>query len=110
MAATVLDRVYNAKPIDWAGGQDLQKMNERRTAYIAPLKAADKDDINPLLEFVGVMNAPSNAVRGHEQESQLWLQPQNPKQRGKDAIRSSMALHPNGVDQESLRKSHFEVV
>ncbi|MCP1835915.1 fido (protein-threonine AMPylation protein) [Bradyrhizobium sp. USDA 4532] len=53
MAATVLDRVYNAKPIDWAGGQDLQKMNERRTAYIAPLKAADKDDINPLLEFVG---------------------------------------------------------
>jgi Fic-DOC domain mobile mystery protein B len=53
MADTVLDRVYGAKPIDWAGGYDLQKMNERRTAYIAALKAADQDDIGPLMQFVG---------------------------------------------------------
>jgi Fic-DOC domain mobile mystery protein B len=53
MADAVLDRVYKAKPIDWAGGHDLQKMNERRTAYIAALKAADKDDIRPLIQFVG---------------------------------------------------------
>jgi Fic-DOC domain mobile mystery protein B len=53
MADTVLDRVYMAKPIDWAGGHDLQKMNERRTAYIAALKAADQDDISLLMEFIG---------------------------------------------------------
>ncbi|WP_448034552.1 mobile mystery protein B [Bradyrhizobium liaoningense] len=53
MADSVLDRVYNAKPIDWAGGHDLQRMNERRTAYIAALKAADRDDIGPLIKFVG---------------------------------------------------------
>ena len=53
MADTVLDRVYGAKPIDWAGGLDLQKMNERRIAYIAALKAADKDDIKPLMQFIG---------------------------------------------------------
>jgi Fic-DOC domain mobile mystery protein B len=53
MADTVLDRVYGAKPIDWAGGYDLQKMNDRRTAYIAALKAADRNDIGPLLHFVG---------------------------------------------------------
>jgi len=53
MADAVLDCVYNAKPIDWAGGHDLQKMNERRTAYIAALKAADQDDMGPLMKFVG---------------------------------------------------------
>jgi Fic-DOC domain mobile mystery protein B len=53
MADAVLDRVYGAKPIDWAGGHDLQKMGERRTAYIAALKAADRDDIGPLMKFIG---------------------------------------------------------
>jgi Fic-DOC domain mobile mystery protein B len=53
MVDAVLDRVYGAKPIDWAGGHDLQEMNERRVAYIAALKAADRDDIDPLLRFIG---------------------------------------------------------
>ena len=53
MADTVLARVYKAKPIDWAGGHDLQKMNERRAAYIAALKAADQNNIGPLMQFVG---------------------------------------------------------
>lgn len=53
MADTVLDRVYGAEPIDWAGGHDLQKMNERRVAYIAALKAADQGDIRPLMQFIG---------------------------------------------------------
>ena len=53
MADTVLDRVYKARPIDWAGGYDLQKMNERRNVYIAALKAADNDDIDPLKKFIG---------------------------------------------------------
>lgn len=53
MADAVLTRVYKTRPIDWAGGYDLQKMNERRVAYIAALKAADRDDIGPLIAFVG---------------------------------------------------------
>jgi hypothetical protein len=36
-----------------AGGHDLQRMSERRTAYIAALKAADNDDISPLMDFIG---------------------------------------------------------
>jgi Fic-DOC domain mobile mystery protein B len=53
MTDTVLVRIYEAPPIDWAGGHDLQKMNARRTAYIAALKAADWGDIAPLMTFVG---------------------------------------------------------
>jgi len=53
MADVVLARVYGAKPIDWAGGYDLQKMNDRRAAYIAALKAADRGDIGPLIAFIG---------------------------------------------------------
>ena len=53
LADAALDRIYNAKPIDWAGGHDLQRMNGRRDAYIAALKAADRGDIGPLMAFVG---------------------------------------------------------
>ena len=52
-ADTVLASIYSADPIDWAGGHDLQKMNDRRAAYIAALKAADRADLAPLLAFVG---------------------------------------------------------
>jgi Fic-DOC domain mobile mystery protein B len=51
MADAILDRVYGTRPIDWAGGHDLQKMNARRAAYIAALKAADGGDYAPLLAF-----------------------------------------------------------
>jgi Fic-DOC domain mobile mystery protein B len=53
MADTMLKRVYKAGPIDWRGGYDLQKMKERRIAYIAALKAADQGDIGPLIQFIG---------------------------------------------------------
>jgi Fic-DOC domain mobile mystery protein B len=53
MADTILVRVYGAAPIDWSGGHDLQKMNDRRAAYIAALKAADQGDLGPLMAFVG---------------------------------------------------------
>jgi Fic-DOC domain mobile mystery protein B len=53
IADAVLARVYGAEPIDWAGGHDLQKMNGRRAAYIAALKAADRGDILPLMRFIG---------------------------------------------------------
>jgi Fic-DOC domain mobile mystery protein B len=52
MADTVLTVVLNEKPIDWAGGVDLQKMSDRRTEYIAALRAADAGDFAPLLSFV----------------------------------------------------------
>lgn len=53
MADTMLTRVYRTDPFDWAGGHDLQKMNQRRATYIAALKAADQGDIAPLLSFAG---------------------------------------------------------
>lgn len=53
MADAMLDRIYGAPAIDWAGGYDLQKMNERRKAYIAALKAADQGDVDQLMNFVG---------------------------------------------------------
>lgn len=36
----------------WASGFDLQADNDRRTAYIADLHAADSGDFGPLFEFV----------------------------------------------------------
>jgi Fic-DOC domain mobile mystery protein B len=51
--AYVTERFGHAS-IDWAAGHDLQKNNERRTAYIAALKAADVGDCGPILAFVGV--------------------------------------------------------
>ncbi|MFC3324480.1 mobile mystery protein B [Mesorhizobium cantuariense] len=58
LADTVLEKVYGVDQIDWTAGSDLQKMNERRAAYIAALKAADQHDIGPLLAFVGLARVP----------------------------------------------------
>ncbi len=52
------------RPIDWTAGSDLQKMNERRAAYIAALKAADNHEIAPLLAFVGAENR--NNMSSHD--------------------------------------------
>lgn len=54
MADAVLKNAYASDPIDWAGGHNLQQMNDRRSAYIAALKAADGENFAPLLKFVGV--------------------------------------------------------
>ena len=53
MADAMLRRVFRVDPIDWAGGHDLQRMNDRRIAYIAAFKAADQGDFGPLLHFAG---------------------------------------------------------
>lgn len=58
LADAVLEKIYQVDPIDWTAGADLQKMNERRVAYIAALKAADRHDITPLLAFVGLASLP----------------------------------------------------
>lgn len=52
MADVVLEKIYGAEPIDWTSGSNLQKMSERRAAYIAALKAVDNYDLEPLLAFV----------------------------------------------------------
>src|SRR5262249_46811807 len=49
----ITDRFGHA-PIDWAAGCDLQHANERRSTYIAALKAADAGNYKPLLAFAGV--------------------------------------------------------
>lgn len=54
LADAVLERIYRVDRIDWSAGHDLQKMNDRRAAYIAALKAADSHDMRPLLAFVGL--------------------------------------------------------
>ncbi len=46
--------IYKAKPINWGGGQDLQKLNDRRIAYIAALKSADAGDFLPLMIFISI--------------------------------------------------------
>ena len=52
MADAVLTVALNEKPIDWAGGCDLQKMSDRRTEYIAALREADNGDFERLFSFV----------------------------------------------------------
>jgi hypothetical protein len=56
MADTILIRVYEAEPFDWAGGYNLQRMNDRRLAYIAALKAADRGDFGPLIMLIRPRN------------------------------------------------------
>lgn len=52
-ADIMLEDIYEHAPIEWASGFDLQADNERRRAYIAALRAADAQDFEPLLVFVG---------------------------------------------------------
>ena len=66
MADMVLTRVYGEKPIDWAGGHDLQKMNERRAAYIAALNGRLRTNIgnvSTLDDAVAALN-PTERRRG----------------------------------------------
>jgi Fic-DOC domain mobile mystery protein B len=52
MADAILAKVLKAQSIDWAGGYDLQAMNERRDQYIKALRAADGGNIELLMKFV----------------------------------------------------------
>lgn len=47
-----LEKHFTHPPIEWASGFDLQADNDRRTAYIAALRAADTGDFELLLKFV----------------------------------------------------------
>lgn len=52
MANAILTHILKDDPIDWSGGYDLQKMNERREQYIQALRTADAGEIQPLLDFI----------------------------------------------------------
>lgn len=52
MADALLTKLMKKKPIDWAGGYDLQLMiSVRRKEYIAALRAADNNDYSLLFAF-----------------------------------------------------------
>ena len=53
MADALLEKTFGEDPIDWAGGHDLQSMNDRRNTYIQALRAADNQDYRLLLAFIG---------------------------------------------------------
>ncbi len=53
MADALLEVLYGSDPIDWSGGYDLQRMNERRDQYINALRAADAGDYTLLFQFIG---------------------------------------------------------
>jgi len=51
VADALLTKVFQQAVIDWAGGYDLQAMNQRRAHYIKALRAADGGDLDPLLRL-----------------------------------------------------------
>lgn len=53
MADALLEKIHKTQAMDWSGGSDLQRMNERRKQYIAALRAADGGEYGPLFIFVG---------------------------------------------------------
>lgn len=53
MADAILTKLLDEPAIDWAGGQRLEQMNERRDQYIKALRQADGHDYSALLVFVG---------------------------------------------------------
>lgn len=53
MADGILMHILGEPGIDWTGGQDLQRPNDRRTSYIKALRDADRGDFAALLLFVG---------------------------------------------------------
>jgi Fic-DOC domain mobile mystery protein B len=48
-ADVLLEQYFKLPPINWAGGYDLQAINQRRREYINGLRAADHSDYQPLL-------------------------------------------------------------
>ena len=56
MADALLMKVFEKKPIDWAGGHDLQSMGERRKEYLTALRTADQGHYALLLAFAGLPN------------------------------------------------------
>ena len=54
MADALLIKLFDQRPIDWAGAHDLQTIGPRRREYITALRAADREDYDLLFAFVGL--------------------------------------------------------
>lgn len=54
MADALLIKLYRLPAVDWAGGQDISSMGDRRKSYVQALRAADGGDYEPLLAFAGI--------------------------------------------------------
>ena len=54
MADALLIKIFKKSPIDWASGQNLQAMGQRRNEYINALKNADEGNFEPLRAFAGI--------------------------------------------------------
>lgn len=54
MADALLIKLYKLPTVNWAGGQALSSMEDRRKSYIQALRAADGGDYEPLLVFAGI--------------------------------------------------------
>lgn len=54
MADAILIKLFKQPSIDWAGGHDIQSMNQRRKEYIYALRQADKGNYAPLLVFANI--------------------------------------------------------
>lgn len=66
MADAVLTKLMGQAAVDWAGGYQLETMNERRDQYIDALRAADGHDFKALLEFVGAEEVNSSTMAAAE--------------------------------------------
>lgn len=51
-ADVLLEQYFKLQPINWAGGYDLQAINQRRRDYINGLREADQSNYQPLLELL----------------------------------------------------------
>ena len=54
MADALLIKLYRLPAVDWAGGQDIHSMGDRRKSYVQALRAADGGDYEPLLTFADI--------------------------------------------------------
>lgn len=51
MADIIISNIFNKDYYSWGGNANLVKSGEQRSNYLKAIRAADKGDINPLIEF-----------------------------------------------------------
>lgn len=53
MGDIMMEKTFGLPAVEWAVGEDLQAITDRRKQYIEALRAADRGDFNLLMAFVG---------------------------------------------------------
>ena len=51
MADIIISNIFNKGYYSWGGNASLVKSGEQRSNYLKAIRAADKGEINPLIEF-----------------------------------------------------------